>query len=337
MAKYKLPKIEDLFEDGVHFGHQVRRWNPNMEPYIFIQRSGIHIIDLDDTHKGLKEAADFLHEVASGGGQIIFIGTKRQASEIIELEAERAGALFVNERWLGGTITNYRIIRKNMDKLVDFMKKKESGEFDKYTKKERLLIDREIEKLQKSVGGIVNLQGKPAAIFVVDSRREKTAVKEANIAGIPVAAIVDTNSDPTVVDYPIPGNDDAIRSIASIVKVVADAVESGYAEYARKAEKEAEEKAKEAESVAKEVEEAKEKPVVVVSGTEATHVSEDVGKEHVEKVESGEEEGEAAGMEKVSEPKEEEKPKKKRGRPKKTEKEAEEKPKKRGRPKKIEK
>ena len=323
MAKYKLPKIEELFEAGVHFGHQVRRWNPNMEPYIFIQRSGIHIIDLDETQKGLKEAAEAIHDIAATGGQIIFVGTKRQAKEIVETEAKRSGALYVIDRWLGGTITNYRIIRKNMDKLVDYMKKREEGEFDKYTKKERLLLDRSIDKLERSVGGIVSLQGNPAGVFVVDARREKTAIKEANIAGIPVVALVDTNSDPRSVDYPIPGNDDAIRSIAFIVKVIADAVEAGYAEYAQTAEKEAVERAKEAE-------EAKEKEAVKVSTTEASHVSEEAGKTHVEKVESGEEE---TKKEKVKE----EVPKKKRGRPKKEKTEEAPKKKKRGRPKKEDK
>lgn len=244
MTKYKLSKIEELFDAGVHFGHQIKRWNPNMEKYIFAQRSGIHIIDLDSSHEGLKSAADFLYEVASKGDQIIFVGTKRQAREIVEVEAKRAGSLFVTERWLGGTITNFDIISKNMTKLTDYLKKREEGEFEKYTKKERLLLDREIQKLQNSVGGIVGFNGKPGAVFVVDSKREKTAVKEANIKGVPVVGLVDTNSDPLVVDYVIPGNDDAIRSIATVVKVVAGAVESGYAEYAKhppKVEKEAEE------------------------------------------------------------------------------------------------
>ena len=234
MTKHKLPKIEELFDAGVHFGHQIKRWNPNMEKYIFAQRSGIHIIDLDTTHEGLKAAADFLFEVASKGDQIVFVGTKRQAREIIKVEAERAGALFVNERWLGGTITNFEVIGKNMTKLTDYLKKRESGEFEKYTKKERLLLDREIGKLQSSVGGIVGFNGKPGAVFVVDSKREKTVVKEANINGIPVVGLIDTNSDPKMIEYVIPGNDDAIRSIAAVVKVVADAVESGYAEYAKR-------------------------------------------------------------------------------------------------------
>ncbi len=243
--KTKLPKIEELFDAGVHFGHQVRRWHPNMEKYIFAQRSNIHVVDLDKTHENLKTAAEFLYETASQGGQIIFVGTKRQAAEVIKSEAQRSGALFINERWLGGTITNFRIIRKNMDKLVDRLSKRETGGFDHYTKKERLLIDREINKLQLSVGGIVGLQGKPAALFVVDTRREKTAIKEAKIVGIPVVALVDTNSNPDEVDYAIPGNDDALRSISIIVKTLADAVEEGYAEYAKNAEKIAEQKAAE--------------------------------------------------------------------------------------------
>lgn len=233
MTKYKLPKIEELFDAGVHFGHQIRRWNPNMEKYIFAERSGIHIIDLDTSHEGLKNAADFLFEVASRGDQIIFVGTKRQAREIIKAEATRAGALFVNQRWLGGTITNFDIISKNMTKLTDYRKKRDEGEFAKYTKKEQLLLDREIEKLENSVGGIIGFNGKPGAVFVVDSKREKTVVSEANIRGVPVVGLIDTNSDPRVVDYVIPGNDDAIRAIAAVVKVVADAVESGYAEYAK--------------------------------------------------------------------------------------------------------
>lgn len=281
MAKIKLPKVEELFDAGVHFGHQVRRWNPNMEKFIFAQRSGIHIIDLDETHKGLESAVEFLKETASEGGQIIFIGTKRQAKDIIETEAQRSGALYVSDRWLGGTITNFRVIRKNIDKLVDLKNKKETGGLDMYTKKERLLIDRQIEKLERSVGGIVGLQGKPAAIFVVDARREKTAVKEANVAGLPVAALIDTNSDPENIQYPIPGNDDAIRSISMITKVVADAVEEGYAAYAKKAEKEAKERAKEAENAAKEAKD--EEKAVKVTGTQAPHASEKTGKKAIKK------------------------------------------------------
>lgn len=236
MAKYKLPKIEELFEAGVHFGHQVRRWNPQMEKYIFGAKSGIHIVDLEKTLEGLEATAEFLYEVASKGGQVIFVGTKRQAADIVEIEAKRSGALFVRERWLGGTITNFRIIKKNINKLSDYLRKREDGTFDKYTKKERLLLDREIDKLQASVGGISALQGKPAAVFVIDIRREKTAAREANKYGIPVAALIDTNSSPEGVRYVIPGNDDAMRSIALIVKVLADAVEEGYKEFGKQVE-----------------------------------------------------------------------------------------------------
>ena len=206
-----------------------------MEKYIFGSRSGIHIIDLEKTLEKLEAACEFLYSVASNGGQIIFVGTKRQAKEIIEIEAKRSGSLFVNERWLGGTITNFRIIKKNMNKLADFLKKREEGSFDKYTKKERLLLDREIAKLQASVGGIAALQGTPAALFAIDIRREKTSVREANRFEVPVVALVDTNSDPSGIKYVIPGNDDAMRSIALIVKVIADAVEEGYKEWAKNA------------------------------------------------------------------------------------------------------
>ncbi len=232
MSKYKLPKVEQLLEAGVHFGHQVRRWNPKMEPYIYSSRNNTHIIDLEQTEKGLKEAADFLYEVAKKGGQIILVGTKKQAREIITLEAKRAGALYVAERWLGGTLTNYKVIRKNADKLLSFLRRRDSGDLASYTKKERLLIDREIEKLEKYYGGIVTLRGMPQAVFVVDIKREKTAVSESLTAGVPIVGLVDTNSDPTGIGYVIPGNDDAIKSIAFIVKVIADAIEAGYKDYA---------------------------------------------------------------------------------------------------------
>ena len=233
MSNYKLPKIEELLDAGVHFGHQVRRWNPEMEKYIYAARKGIHVIDLQKTHEELKKACEFLYETASKGGQIVFVGTKRQARDIIELEANRCGALHVTERWLGGTMTNYNVIKKNLQRYVDLQRQREAGELDKYTKKERLLIDREIAKLQRSIGGIVSLKGTPAAVFVVDGRREKTVIKEANMKDVPVVALLDTNSDPRNVDYVIAGNDDAIKSIATIVRVISDAVEEGYKEFAK--------------------------------------------------------------------------------------------------------
>ncbi len=229
---YKTPTAKDLLLSGVHFGHQLRRWHPNMEPYIYAVKKNIHIIDLEQTEQLLEKACDFLYETASSGGKIIFVGTKRQAREIIEIEAKRCGAKFVSERWLGGTITNFDVIRKNTKKLTDLKTKREKGELDKYTKKERLLIDREIDKLEKSVGGLVGLTSVPKAIFIVDPRREKTAVREAKKASIKTAALIDTNSNPLDIDYVIPGNDDAIKSVALIVKAVADAVEAGYKKYA---------------------------------------------------------------------------------------------------------
>jgi len=256
--KYKTPKIEELIEAGVHFGHQTKSWNPNMLPYIYTTRKNIHVIDLEVTEKLLEKAADFLYETALKGGGIVFVGTKKQARDIIEIEAKRSGAMFVTERWLGGTITNFEVIRKNnIKKLIDLRKGREEGEFEMYTKKERLLIDREIEKLDTYVGGLIRLTKKPDALFVVDAKREKTAVREAKRAKIPVVALIDTNSDPKGIEYPIPGNDDAIKSIACIVKSLADAIEQGYKDYAEGVKKEEEEKA-EAEKAKKE--EAKKEP-----------------------------------------------------------------------------
>lgn len=271
--KYKTPKIEELIEAGVHFGHQIKSWNPNMMPYIYTTRKNIHVIDLEQTEALIEKAADFLYDTALKGGSIIFVGTKKQAREIIEIEAKRSGAMYVTERWLGGTITNFEVIRKNnIKKLIDLRKGREEGEFEMYTKKERLLIDREIEKLDIYVGGLTRLTRKPDALFVVDSKREKTAVREAKRAGIPVVALIDTNSDPRGIEYPIPGNDDAIKSIACVVKSLADAVEQGFKDYTegvKKAEKEgAEGKKDEDKKVDKEPVETKEEKKSVEKETE---------------------------------------------------------------------
>lgn len=228
MPKYKSPKIKELFDAGVHFGHQVRRWDPKMEPYIYTVHKNIHIIDLEKTEALLKEACNFLYETAKNGGQIIFVGTKKQASELVALEAKRCGALYVTSRWLGGTLTNLRIIKKNINKLVELKRKRDAGELDKYTKKERLLIDRDIEKLEISVGGLVAIKDVPAALFIIDAKREKTAIHEAARKNVPVVGLVDTNSDPSLLTHVIPGNDDAIKSIVIILRAIADAVEAGY-------------------------------------------------------------------------------------------------------------
>ena len=241
MAKYKVPKIQGMIDAGVHFGHQTKRWHPKMEPYIYTVSKGVHIIDLEKTEEMLRKACDFLYEQASMGKIIVFVGTKKQSKDIIEKEAKRSGALYVNERWVGGTITNFETIKKNIDKLLNYLKNREDGKFSIYTKKERLLIDREIEKLQASYGGISSLKKTPEVLFVVDPKREKTAIREAKKSGVSVVAIVDTNANPKDIDYPIPGNDDAIKSVALIVRAIADAVEEGYKEFG-KSEKEKREK-----------------------------------------------------------------------------------------------
>lgn len=205
-----------------------------MEPYIYTVRRNIHIIDLEQTERLLKEACDFLYDQAKKGAKIVFVGTKKQARDTVGAEAERAGAMYIMERWLGGIITNLSVIKKNnIDKLLDLKRKRERGELQKYTKKERLLIDREIERLERFVGGIVRMNSAPDVMVVVDAKREKTAIREAKRAGIPVVALLDTNSDPSEIDYVIPGNDDAIKSIAVVVKAMADAVEQGYADFSK--------------------------------------------------------------------------------------------------------
>lgn len=264
MAKYKLPKIQDMIDAGVHFGHQAKRWHPKMEPYIYTVSKNVHIIDLEKTQEMLEKSCDFLYEQASQGKVIIFVGSKKQTKDIIETEATRSGALFVNDRWVGGTITNFETIKKNIDKLLDYIKGKEEEKFSIYTKKERLLIDREIEKLQATYGGITSLKKSPDVIFVLDPKREKTAIREAKISGVPVVSIVDTNANPTIIDYPIPGNDDAIKSVSLIVRAIANAVEEGYKEFG-KSEKEKKEKreAEEKEALESKKEEAILEEVVV--------------------------------------------------------------------------
>lgn len=249
MAKYKVPTIKDMIEAGVHFGHQVKRWNPRMEKYIYTVNKGVHIIDLEQTEQLVEKACEFVFDEASKGSTIVFVGTKRQSKEIIESEAKRCGAMYVTERWVGGTITNLETIRKNIDKLLDYLKGKEEGKFVKRTKKERLLIDREIEKLEKAYGGIISMKKEPNVLFVIDPKREKTAIREANRANIPVISLIDTNASPEGVSYPIPGNDDAIKSVAVVVGAIADAIEEGYKEYGKKKDKQEKEEKKNAEPI----------------------------------------------------------------------------------------
>ncbi|HSH36708.1 30S ribosomal protein S2 [Schnuerera sp.] len=219
--------MKSLLEAGVHFGHQTRRWNPKMAEYIFTERNGIYIIDLQRTVKLVEEAYNFVKEVAAEDGEILFVGTKKQAQEAIEAEATRCGMHYVNQRWLGGMLTNYKTIRKRIDRLHELGQMEEEGIFDVLPKKEVIQLNHERERLEKFLGGIKNMNKTPDAIFVVDPRKERIAVNEARILGIPVIAIVDTNCDPDEIDYIIPGNDDAIRAVKLLTETMANAVLEG--------------------------------------------------------------------------------------------------------------
>ena len=222
-----IVSMKQLLEAGVHFGHQTRRWNPKMAPYIFTERNGIYIIDLQKTVKKLESAYHFVRELSEQGQTILFVGTKKQAGESIREEAERAGAHFVNARWLGGMLTNWSTIRTRIDRLARLRTMQEDGTFDALTKKEAAKLNLEIDKLEKFLGGIKTMERLPGALFVVDPRKEKIAVAEAKKLDIPVVAIVDTNCDPDDVDYIIPGNDDAIRAVKLISQIMANALIEG--------------------------------------------------------------------------------------------------------------
>ncbi|GAB4275749.1 MAG: 30S ribosomal protein S2 [Candidatus Promineifilaceae bacterium] len=221
--------MKALLETGVHFGHRTRRWNPKMKPYIFTERNGIHILDLQQTIVLIEEAYNVVRDTVAEGGEVLFVGTKRQAQDTIAQEATRANQPYVNNRWLGGTLTNWQTIRQRIDYLQRLESRKEAGEFDLLKKTERLRIEREINKLNERLGGIRKMRGLPALLFVVDVNNEETAVKEANILGIPVIGVVDTNCDPDPIDYVIPSNDDAIRAIKLLVGKMADAALEGIA------------------------------------------------------------------------------------------------------------
>ena len=216
--------MKQLLEAGVHFGHQTRKWNPKMAPYIFTERNGIYIIDLQKTVNKLNEAYDAMRRFAEDGKPILFVGTKKQAQQAVKDEAERCGQYFVAERWLGGMLTNHKSISKRIDKLNEIEKMAEDGTFEKLSKKEVLKLKAEAEKLEKYLGGIRNMKGMPGALFIIDPKKERIAVKEARILGIPIIGIVDTNCDPEDVDYVIPANDDAIRAVKLITSRMADAV-----------------------------------------------------------------------------------------------------------------
>ena len=225
--KMSVISMKQLLEAGVHFGHQTRRWNPKMAPYIFTERNGIHIIDLQKSVGKVDEAYRAVFEIAAQGGTILFVGTKKQAQDAVKTEAERCGMYYVNERWLGGMLTNFKTIQSRIERLRAIETMSEDGTFDVLPKKEVTKLNLEIEKLEKFMGGIVNMKKQPAAMFIVDPRKERIAVQEAHKLGIPIVAIVDTNCDPDEIDYVIPGNDDAIRAVRLIAGAMADAVIEG--------------------------------------------------------------------------------------------------------------
>ena len=216
--------MKQLLEAGVHFGHQTRRWNPKMAPYIFTERNGIYIIDLQKTVKKIDEAYDFMKEVAATGKPVLFVGTKKQAQQAIMDEARRCGQYFVSERWLGGMLTNHKTINTRIARLNAIKAMEEDGTFEKLSKKEVTKLKGEMEKLEKYLGGMKDMKGMPGALFIVDPKKERIAVKEARILGIPIIGIVDTNCDPDDVDYVIPANDDAIRAVKLIAGRMADAI-----------------------------------------------------------------------------------------------------------------
>lgn len=225
--KKKEITLEELLEAGCHFGHQAKRWHPEMKPYIWTVRNGVHIFDLALTKKQLEKAMSFVRKTVTKGGKIVFVGTKRQSSGVIREEAKRCGMLHVSYRWLGGTFTNWEQIKKSIEKLAEMKKKREKGEYEKYTKKENILISREITRLERILGGLEGLEELPTAIFVVDCKKEEAAVKEAKMKEVCVIGVVDTNTDPSGVDFVIPANDDAIGSIKLITSKIAEAVIEG--------------------------------------------------------------------------------------------------------------
>jgi len=219
--------IREMLEAGVHFGHRTQKWNPKMRPFIFMQRNGIHILDLQQTFRNLNEYHEMLVEIGRSNGVVLFVGTKRQAQETIAAEARRCGMPYVNTRWLGGTLTNWRTIRERIEALKSLEKRRDKGEFDLLTKREALMLNREIDELQARLGGIREMKRLPDLVVIVDTLREVTAVRESNTLNIPILALLDSNCDPDPIDYVLPANDDAMRSIKLVVSAVADAILEG--------------------------------------------------------------------------------------------------------------
>jgi small subunit ribosomal protein S2 len=232
-------ELEALLKSGAHFGHLTRRWNPKMKPFIFMERNGIHIIDLKRTQECLDEACQAISRLVGEGKKALFVGTKKQARDVVKEEASRCHAFYTTERWMGGMLTNFSTIRKSVKRLTNIEKMETDGTFDKITKKERLMLSRERDKLQEVLAGVVDMTRLPGIVFVVDINKEDIAVKEARRLGIPVIAIVDTNTDPGLIDFPIPANDDALKSVQLITSAIADAVNEGREHASAKADAEA--------------------------------------------------------------------------------------------------
>ena len=270
--------MKQLLEAGVHFGHQTRRWNPKMAPYIFTERNGIYIIDLQKTVKKIEEAYEFIRSVAEKGKPVLFVGTKKQAQTAVMDEAKRCGQFFVNERWLGGMLTNYKTIKERIDRLDEIILMEDDGTFEKLSKKEVSKLRLEQERLEKFLGGIKEMKGMPGAMFVVDPKKERIAVREAHILGIPVVGIADTNCDPDDLDYVIPANDDAIRAVKLIASCMADAIiEANQGESFEEAE--TEEKVKEETDLEDEVKEYKSEKEMVEEIEEKTEEEAEEGTE----------------------------------------------------------
>ncbi len=227
MSNDAVVSMKQLLEAGVHFGHQTRRWNPKMKRFIHGERGGIYLIDLHQTLTGIEKSYTFIRDLVAGGGTVLFIGTKKQAQDSIQGYAEKCGMPYINQRWLGGMLTNFETISKRVGKMKEYQRMRDSGEFDAMPKKEALLLTRELDKLERNLNGIRSLQRLPDAVFILDTKKEDIAVTEANKLGIPVVAVVDTNCDPDIIQYVIPGNDDAIRSGSLLTRVIADAVLEG--------------------------------------------------------------------------------------------------------------
>ncbi len=268
--------MKALLEAGVHFGHQTRRWNPKMAPYIFGSRNGIHIIDLQKTLRMANESYDFMRELAAAGGRVLFVGTKRQARDAVKEEASRAGQYYVNHRWLGGMLTNFQTVQQSVRKMKELKRKKEEGIFDLITKKEALKLQNDLDKLERTLGGVEEMTHLPDCLFVIDVQKEELAVKEAQKLGIPVVAVVDSNCNPTGIDYVVPGNDDAIRAVRLFCSKIADAIIEGTETFHLE---NAEDGADIIEQMANQVEETVEAPAEEVAETVAEEVTEEAAEE----------------------------------------------------------